>query len=317
MRRPTIIVLGCLFLCSACGGSDTPRTTTATAPAEAAPTLDELRQATYAGFADDLGEVTLADGHWEGAPYVDGGAARPSVDLVGDLSIVGDVDDDGSDEAIALLAQHGGGTGEYLYVAVVDRTGGRLRNTATALIGDRVQVRRASVDSGTVVLDVVQAGPDDAMCCPGDLVTRSWVVDTEGLRELEPVVTGRLGPETITGSEWVLTRWNLDEPAPEAPMVTLVYDGGNVGGSSGCNRYFGAITAGETPGDIRIGPVGGTMMACPDDVMAVETRYQTLLGAVTKMGFRVGRLALTYVHDDTAGMLLFEPRAASETGAGD
>jgi heat shock protein HslJ len=317
MRRPSIIVLGWLFLCSACGGSDTPRTTNATAPAEAAPALDELRQATYAGFADDIGEVTLADGHWEGAPFVDGGAARPSVDLVGDLSIVGDVDGDGTDEAIALLAQRGGGTGEYLHVAVVDRTGERLLNTATALIGDRVQVRRASVDSGTVVLDVVQAGPDDAMCCPGDLVTRSWVVDSEGMSELEPVVTGRLRPETLTGSEWVLAGWNLDEPAPEAPVVTLVYDDGNVGGSSGCNRYFGAITPGEAPGDIRIGPVGGTMMACPDDVMAVETRYQTLLGAVEKMGFHIGRLALTYVHDDTGGMLLFEPRAASETGAAD
>ena len=317
MRRPSLIVLGWLALCCACGGSGGSSAPTTTGPAEAAPTIEELRQTTYAGFADDVGEVTLVDGHWEGAPYVEGGASRPRIDLLGDLAIVGDVDGDGSDEAVVLLAQHGGGTGEFLFVAVVDRSGGHAHNTATARIGDRIQIRRAAVDAGTIVLDVVQAGPDDAMCCPGDLVTRSWVVDSEGLRELAPVVTGRLGPDTLTGSEWVLARWNLDEPAPEAPAVTLVFDDGNVGGSSGCNRYFGAITAGETPGDIRIGPVGGTMMACPDDVMEVEARYLTLLGSVEKMGFHNGRLALTYSHDDTVGTLLFERRALSETGAGD
>ncbi len=315
MRSGNLTILGALILCIGCGGADTSSPSGTALSTADPPTLDELRNLTYTGLGDDSATVTLNDGRWEGAPYVEeGGASRPRVDAVGGLRLVGDLDADGSDEAVALLAEHGAGTGEFLYLAVVDRTNDEPVNTATTRVGDRVQVRRAAIDSGTIVLDVVQAGADDAMCCPGDLVTRRWVLGDDGLRELEPLVTGRLGPDMLAGSVWILTQWNRDEPAPDAPDVTLTYEDGSFAGSSGCNRYFAAVTEGDTPGAVRLGPIGGTMMACPEEVMAVETRYLTLLGSVERLSFQVGRLALTSVHDDTMSMLLFERQPESEAG---
>lgn len=311
-RSVTAIVLVSSVLYIGCGGADTS-SSSGTAPSTAgAPTLDELRNLTYTGLGNDPRTVTLKDGRWEGAPYVEGVASRPRVDAVDNLRLVGDLDADGSDEAVTLLAQHGGGTGEYLYLSVVDRIDRGPVNTATTRVGDRVQVRRATIDSGTIVLNVVQAGPDDAMCCPGDLVTRRWTLGEDGLRELEPLVTGRLGPGMLAGSVWTLTRWRSDEPAPDTPHVTLTYADGSFAGSSGCNWYFAAVTEGDTPGTVRLGPIGGTMMACSEQEMAVETRYLTLLGLVEKMSFQVGRFALTYAHDDTMGTLLFERQPDSE-----
>jgi heat shock protein HslJ len=313
MRSGTAVVLCSLVWSFGCGGTQTPPPATTAPTAAGAPTLDDLRNASYTGFSDGVGEVTLTDGYWEGPPYVEGAVSRPRVDLVGDIRLVGDVDADGSDEAVALLVEHAGGTGEYLYLAVVDRIDDGVRNAATALVGDRVQIRGADVEDGTVALDVVQVGPDDAMCCPGDLVTRRWTLGPDGLTELESVVTGRLGPDTLAGSEWVLTGWGMNEPVVAGPEITLAYEDGRFVGSSGCNRYFAAVSAGDTPGEIRIGTAGGTMMACPDDVMEVETRYLTRLGATRKMGFHVGRLALTSVDGDT---LLFERQPTSQPDDG-
>ena len=47
---------------------------------------------TYHGFEEPEGPVRLEDGRWEGAPLVQGGAARPSVVFVRDFRLVGDVE---------------------------------------------------------------------------------------------------------------------------------------------------------------------------------------------------------------------------------
>lgn len=81
-----------------------------------------------------------------------------------------------------------------------------------------------------------------------------------------------------------------------------------VAGRGGCNRYFAGITEGGPPGEVSIGPVGATRMACPEEVMEVESRYLGALESVVRYGFLAGKLALTYGEDDAAGVLLFTPR---------
>lgn len=112
--------------------------------------------------------------------------------------------------------------------------------------------------------------------------------------------------ETIAETKWVLRWWSLAEPAPAEPEVTLFFKDGRLGGNSGCNTYFAAANTGDQPGDISMGPVGGTMMMCPEEVMAVEQRYLTQMAGVKKFGFMTGMLALTYEFDDIRGVMLFE-----------
>jgi heat shock protein HslJ len=282
------------------------------------PSLEELQNMTFHGFGG-LDPLTLQNGLWQGPPAVEGGASRPEVRLLGELLLQGDLDADGDEEVVALLNLATGGTGQLLHLCVVERVDGLPRNVATTLVGDRVQIRDARIEANQIVLDVVQAGPDDAMCCPGELATRTWTFQDPG--ELVPAdpsgPTGRLSLETIAGSDWVLRFWEWNVPAPVEPEVTLRLNEARLVGTNGCNNYFTAATAGEAPGDLSLGPIGATRMACPGAASAVESRFMQQLQGVKKFGFMLGHLALTYEVEGRHGVMLFASRPIEPPPSGE
>ena len=280
----------------------------------AAPTLEELKNATYSGLADLPGSVTLKDGRWEGEPFAPGAASRPSVTLAPGFRVTGDLDGDGADEAVVVLAQSSGGSGTFNSLAAVKRTAAGLQNVATTALGDRVAIRSARIDGGKLLVSVVRAGEKDAMCCPGELADLGWTLSGGRLSPLATAApTGRLSLDTLAGTEWVLRAWDFDEPAPAEPAVTLAYKDGRMAGTSGCNRYTASAKAGDMPGDLSVGPTAVTRMACPDPQSAVETRFLKQLGGATKYGFFLGRLAITYTKDGgSVGAMLFEGRTPAE-----
>ncbi len=274
-----------------------------------APTIDELANARYEGIYDE--PVALKDGRWEGEPFVPGAASRPAVGLVQDFRLTGDLDGDGSDESVVLLWESSGGSGTYNYIAVVGRRGREIINLGTALVGDRVQIRAARIAEDKIELEVVQAGPGDAACCPSQKATRTWVLAQSELKEEAPILTGTLSLGDLAGREWVLTHLSRDEPAPAEPEITLAFEGDRVSGTSGCNRFFSNVRDGDMPGEVTIGPVGGTRMACPEDVMNLENRYLEALAGVESYSFLAGRLALTARVKDSFLTMLFTPRKES------
>ena len=86
-----------------------------------------------------------------------------------------------------------------------------------AAVGDRVQIRNGRTSGNLVVLDVVQAGASDPLCCPGELVTRAWRRDGSALREEPAIATGRLSLSILAGDTWTLRNWDLDTPATAVP----------------------------------------------------------------------------------------------------
>ena len=91
--------------------------------------------------------------------------------------------------------------------------------------------------------------------------------------------------------------------------MTLAFDGNQIGGSSGCNRYFSEVDEDEAiAGQIEVGVVGGTRMMCPDTVMTVEDRFLEQLGAVSSYTFIGGKLALSWQDGDGSGVMMFAPR---------
>jgi heat shock protein HslJ len=290
------------------GGSTRVTAAEETAVQLEAPTLDELGNASYAGIYDR--PVQLADGRYEGEPFVEGGASRPSAGLAPEFRLTGDLDGDGAEEAVVLLWASSGGSGTFNYVAVAGRREDDVVNLGTAPLGDRVQVRAARVVDGTVELDVVQAGPDDAACCPSQTATRTWALGGEGdgLTEVSTAVTGDLSLATLEDVEWVLTTFDRAEPAPDEPEVTLVFSDGRIGGRSGCNRYFAGVIDGDLPGGLSVGQLGATKMACPDEVMRLEERYLRTLAGATKFGFVAGRLIVTCRVDDAIHSMTFVSR---------
>ena len=263
-----------------------------------------LENATYSGIEDQ--PVTLSQGRWEGSPYVEGGAARPAVGLVDDFLLQGDLDADGQKELVVMLWQNAGGTGSNVYIAVMKPENGGFVNISTALLGDRVKLRGGRIDAGTIILDVLQHGDDDAMCCPTELAERSWRLDDGQLEEHPVQVSGKLSVDALEGSNWRLTDMGNGQPLPQNVEVTLSFDAGRIAGSSACNRYSAAIRDGERPGDIVIGPAMVTRKACPDPLMETEMHFLDALSLVTSFSFRVGSLALNgQAADGTPFSMLF------------
>jgi heat shock protein HslJ len=127
-------------------------------------------------------------------------------------------------------------------------------------------------------------------------------------QEVASKTTGALSLADLAGVEWVLTHFGGGDPAPAEPAITLVFEGERIAGSSGCNRYFAGVEAGNAPGELAIGLVGSTRMACPEDQMALEDRYLKGLGSVVRFAFVTDRLALTWSQEGATGNMLFAPR---------
>jgi heat shock protein HslJ len=257
--------------------------------------MEELAAATYRGI-ETQDPVTLTDGRWEGAPLVAGGAARPSIRLAPDFRVTGDLDGDGTDEAVVALGETSGGTGTWVHLAMMGRVNGVVTNLATHRLGDRTQIRDARIEDGVLYVDVLQAGVDDAACCPGELASLGWELLNRQFNSLVvSETTQRFGPDALEGVEWVLERWDPGEPAPAEPVVTLRVDSGRASGNAGCNEYSGTLAQLDVPGDMRFGTFALTRMVCPGNAMQVETRYLEALSEAVKVGFVTGRLAISYL----------------------
>lgn len=134
------LMLALAFACAghACAGAalhpQAAKTETPSIGAEA-PTIEELKNTTYAGIDERLGAVTLANGRWAGAPVVPSAASQPIVELAEGFRVVGDLDGDRQDEAVVVLTYRSGGTGTLSFLAVVTRKDGILRNVATQRSG--------------------------------------------------------------------------------------------------------------------------------------------------------------------------------------
>jgi heat shock protein HslJ len=277
-------------------------------PTPRVPEPEEVEAAMFRGLAGVDGPVTLRNGRWEGEPPHGGGASREVVELLGRPRLQNDFDDDGRDEVVVLLTSSGGGSGVFLNLAVVERTVEGVVSRAVTLVGDRVQVRGARADGPLVVLDLVQHGEDDPLCCPGDLATRVWRVEGSQLRQVREEITGRLHPHLLAGSEWILRTWPAGEGALPEPEISLAFERGKISGHSGCNGFFSAYESGDLPGSVRFGPVGATRRMCEPDLMELERRYLALLGGAVSLGYKNERLALSSTEDGRSVQLLFERR---------
>jgi hypothetical protein len=193
-----------LAACSPAGGEEAvsmPATPAVDPPAEqptdtpADLTEEMLKNMTFQGIYDE--PVSLADGLYEGEPFVEGGASKPTVTLTPFIAF-GDLDGDGMDDAAVLLVENSGGSGVFVYLAAVSNREGGPENVATTLLGDRVSPNSIAIEDGEAVLEVASHAEDDPMCCPS-LKTRT----TYGLQngELTLVSSESLNESKALGSE--------------------------------------------------------------------------------------------------------------------
>ena len=96
----------------------------------------------------------------------------------------------------------------------------------------------------------------------------------------------------LMGVEWIVTTIAA-EPADTAGVeLTAVFESGQIAGYSGCNRFSGSSES-AADGQIRIGPLAGTRMACDTAIMALEGRYLQALESTTGYALSSSELTLS------------------------
>jgi len=148
---------------------------------------ETLKNAEYQGIYQE--PIQLADGTYEGEPFVEGGASRPTVTLIEPYAF-GDLNGDGVDDAVALLVESSGGSGSFVYLAAVLNQEGKPENADTLLLGDRAQVQSLTIADGQIYVTMVTHGPDDPMCCPTQEVEQTYELQENKLVQTAGEVIG-------------------------------------------------------------------------------------------------------------------------------
>ena len=299
--------LFCILLLAGGCASDEDSVEDSSVSNSAPVTAAELASASYTGLF--AAPIRLSDGKFVGKTYAPGSTTRPVAELVTALQLHGDLNGDNLTEALVLLTTTSGGT--YTHLALMGRRDGQLENLDTVLLGDRVQVRNLKSDGAMVLVELVEPGPEEAVCCPQSVVQQQFQLIDDRLLFQRKVEIDRLSLDMLEGATWDLVRLSVHETDLSPGTVTLEVRDQRFAGSSGCNRYQTSVTETDA-GSLTLGPIAGTMMACGPPQDALETRYLAALQNVKQMGFVFGQLALTYDGENGTDQLIFSRQNSTE-----
>lgn len=169
------------------------------------------------GFLDQIRRVQLTDGRYEeGNP---GEANFVSVSVT-DFIARGDLNGDGEDEAIAVVAENYGGSGTFAFLAVYQYINEEAVFLASIFLDDRPLINSLAVENGEIFVDAVIHGANDPMCCPTLPTTRHY---------------------RLNGINLILTDFTTRTPTGELRQITIEapVDTAQV---SGIIRLLGKIT---------------------------------------------------------------------------
>lgn len=133
---------------------------------------EALQNAVY--HLDEI-QVKLSGGEYR-QRFEEGASLRLTVTLL-EQRAFGDLNQDGVEDVVVLLAQSGGAGGELIYAAAVLNLEGKPYNVATQPLGDRVEVHTLQVaDDGRITVDFRNIGPGDAACCGSQVVRKVFAL---------------------------------------------------------------------------------------------------------------------------------------------
>ena len=249
----------------------------------------DLANATYTSEFTQDGTATLTDGAFS-EPAAPGSATETKVTLLPEHTTYGRLD--GQDVATVVLVTDPGGSGTFYNLHLMVSQDGQPTEVASTSLGDRIQINSIAVDSNQIVIDMVQAGPDDPMCCPSQQVIKTYELQGDQLVETSSQVVGAEDGEsaTLEGTQWILTTLNGAEPLPDTTITASFEADGVLSGTDGCNRYGAQY---EVDGDqLIITPGMGTMMACLEPIMKQATDYMIALESAATYQIQDGTLSL-------------------------
>ena len=232
------------------------------------------------------------NGRYEGAPAEPGAASHPSLVLLEPPILVGDIDGTPPNEGVALLSYDGGGSGEFMHVAVFALRDGQATSIATAPVGDRSRLFRAWLERDKIHMDVIEAAPGEPACCPTQLTRKAFALQEGKLAMVENSPVGSLSINLLGATDWMLVEMD-GQPVPAGVMPpTALIQYGKINGFAGCNRYSGPVTETQV-GTIKVGALVASRKACDEAASQLETQFLDRLGKAQGYGFVAGRLQVS------------------------
>jgi heat shock protein HslJ len=309
------LLLAALIMVSGCAAptADAPDEGDVAGRPVTALTEQALKNATYPCEWDENGEITLMTGRFEGEPFVEEGATRLIVTLIEPVAF-GDLDGDGVDEAVVILATNPGGSGTFISLEAMGNDDGTPVHLASYQLGDRVRAESLAIQDGQIVLEMVTHGPDDPMCCPTQKVTLTYRFDGEQLIKVSEETAAAEAPPALEGTQWTLVSYVNSQGATVTVLpgteITAEFTADQIAGGAGCNRYFASYQVDGA--GITFGPVGATKMWCaePDGTMEQENDYLAALEAAT--GYQVEGDTLTLLDADGEPIATFTQAGGSD-----
>ncbi len=134
----------------------------------------------------DDGPIQLTGGKFE-KTFGAGASQVIRVDL--QRVVLGDLNGDGAQDAVVILAVNRGGSGTFVHMIVVANQNGAPRQRAVEMLGDRTPVRALAISNGQLKVDFLSHGPKDALCCPSQLTTRTYRLEGGTLKMISEIKT--------------------------------------------------------------------------------------------------------------------------------
>lgn len=277
-------------------------------PAPEGLSSEELANATYKSEWTQDGLAPLTNGEYreQAAP---GSATETVVQLTGNAAY-GQLN--GQPAAAVILVTDPGGSGTFFDLAVVVNQAGQPVNVAMTSLGDRVKINALAIERDEIVVDMVQAGPDDPLCCPSQQVIKRFALQGEQLVETSSEV---VSPDII-GLVWTWTAFqdqseqnDIAVPDPDNYTLELKPDG-QFSFKADCNIGSGTYTLTGSQINLELGPI--TLAECGPQ--SLSDQYLKLLGDAVTYVQEGEQLFLNLIAD--AGNMVFAKATPKQALAG-
>lgn len=231
----------------------------------------------------------------------------PRLELIDYLQASGDLNHDGQIDTAVILSYSPGGSGIFVYLAIMTSRGARPINLDTKLLGDRVQVRSIEITNDLLVVDLLQHGDDDPSCCPGEVVLYQFHLENDQIVPASsPLQTFRLSLATLEDKTYQLHHADLPDEIVSRPIFILTVQDSVMTAVCGCRRYQMAVDEQKVPGDMVVRDPIRPIDSCNNPDTDTDCMYLLqLLPRIYRYGWQQGKLTFSYETSGTYGNLYF------------
>jgi len=183
--------------------------------------LDILRYGAYR--SPDWGEFQLSDGIFYRTPPTSQESPETYSTRLLDTVLYGDINLDGFEDAVVFLSTQNGGVGHFIEMAAVLNMNGSAHNVSTLYLGDRVVVQSGAVQDGLITLNLRVQGPNDGLCCPSQIATWNFHLDSGQLVQIS-ADTQPATPEawkTFNHGDYTLSYPSAYSIDPTDPVIVI------------------------------------------------------------------------------------------------